>query len=91
MVMKTRIKIGNETFEVNLQTPENISSLEVMSDWCKLVEQQTNNEDVWTTIPQLPQYRFKNLRIVGLPFVTTDDINEINVTIKCDEYDIKED
>jgi hypothetical protein len=63
------------------------STTDIMNDWCRLVEQQKNNEDVWTVIPELPQYKFKNLQIEGSPFETIDDTTEMTITFKYDEFE----
>lgn len=59
----------------------------MMVDWCELLEQQKGNKDVWTVLPELPQYKFKNLRIESSPFETTDDAAEMTITFKYDDFD----
>ena len=85
MKKKEQIVIGKNTFIFN---PPNIldkSTTDVMNDWCKLVEQQKNNEDVWTVIPELPQYKFKNLKIENSPFEDTDEAVEMTITFNYDD------
>jgi hypothetical protein len=80
--MKKEIKIGNKTFEFENPNILDKSTTNMMNDWCRLVEQQKNNEDVWTVISELPQYKFKNLRVKSSLFETT---GETTVTFKYDE------
>lgn len=51
-----------------------------------LIEQQKNNEDVWTILPELPQYKFKNLK-VDSQFKTTDKTAEMTITFKYDIFE----
>lgn len=64
----------------------NKSTTDMLKDWCKLVEQQKNNEDVWSTIPEFPQIRFKNLKIES-SFETTEETNEITLTFMYDDFE----
>lgn len=57
---------------------------DMMNDWSRLIEQQKNNEDVWTVIPELPQYKFKNLQIKTCTF--DENTNEMSYTFKYDEF-----
>ena len=85
--MKKEIKIGDKTFGFESPNILDKSTTDIMNDWCRLVEQQKNDEDVWTVIPELPQYKFKNLQIKSSLFETTDEITEMTITIKCDDFE----
>ena len=85
--MKKEIKIGDKTFEFKSPNILDKSTTDMMNDWCRLVEQQKSDEDVWTVIPELPQYKFKNLQIKSSPFETTDDNTEMTITFKYDEFE----
>lgn len=84
--MKKEIKIGDKTFEFESPNILDKSTKDMMNDWCALVEQQNSNEDVWTVIPELPQYKFKNLQIENSTFETTDE-TEMTITFKYDEFE----
>jgi len=88
--MKKEIKIGDKTFEFSSPNIIDKSITDVLNNWCKLVEQQKSNEDVWTVIPELPEYKFKNLKIESSPFETTDDTTEMTITFKCDNFEFDE-
>ena len=85
--MKKEIKIKDKTFKFNFTNILNKSTTDILNDWCKLVEEQKNNEDKWTVIPELPQYKFKNLKIENSLFETTDDVT-MTVTLKYDNFEI---
>ena len=85
--MKKEIKIGDKTFEFESPNIIDNSTTDMMNDWCRLVEQKKNNEDVWTVIPELPQYKFKNLKIESSPFETTEETTEMTVTFKYDDFE----
>jgi hypothetical protein len=85
--MKKEIKIGDKTFEFKSPNIIDNSTTDMMNDWCRLVEQQKNNEDIWTVIPELPQYKFKNLKIESSPFETTEETTEMTVTFKYDDFE----
>jgi len=85
--MKKEIKIGDKTFEFESPNILDKSTTDMMNDWCRLVEQQKSNEDVWTVMPELPQYKFKNLKVVSSPFETTDETTETTITFKYDEFE----
>ena len=87
--MKREIKIGDKTFEFNSPNILDKSTTDVLNDWCKLVEQQKDNKDIWTVIPQLPQYKFKNLKMESL-FETIDDTTEMTITFKYDNFKFNE-
>lgn len=88
--MKKEIKIGDKTFEFNSTNILDKSTTDVLNDWCRLIEQQKSNEDVWTVIPELPQYKFKNLKIESSPFETTEETTEMTVTFKYDDFEFDE-
>lgn len=73
--------------ELTIMSSENNTITNVLCQWCNLIERQKNNDDYWTVIPELPQYKFKNLYIKSTPFETCDDINDLNVTFV---YDVLE-
>jgi hypothetical protein len=81
--MKKEIKIGEKTFEFTSPNILDKSTIDMMNDWCKLIEQQKSNEDIWTVIPELPQYKFKNLKVESSPFKT----NEMTITFKYDDFE----
>jgi len=81
---ENKIIVGDKTFEFKL--PEDLNTHPFLRDWCKLIEKQKNNEDVWMTIPQFPQYEFKNLSIECSPFEIKDENVEMTITLKYDEY-----
>lgn len=77
------IIIRDKTFEFKM--PEDLTS-NFLSDWCKLINQQKSNEDIWTVIPELPEYKFKNLKIISPPFEMKEGIVEMTITLKYDEF-----
>lgn len=85
--MKKEIKIGDMIFEIQIPNISNNSITEMMNDWIRLIEQQNTNEDVWTVIPELPQYKFKNLKIESSPFETIDETVETTITFKYDNFE----
>jgi hypothetical protein len=84
--MKNIVIIGDKTFEFKI--PENLTTSDVLNDWCKLYERENKNknEDIWTVIPELPQYKFKNLKIKSSPFQMNDETVEMTITFKYDEF-----
>ena len=54
MNTKKEIKIGDKTFVFNRPNILNKYTIDVLNDWCRLVEQQKNTGDTWTVIPELP-------------------------------------
>jgi hypothetical protein len=77
------IKIGEKTFEFKMPYD---SITNFLSDWCKLIEKQKSNEDVWTVIPELPQYKFKNLKVESSPFEMKEETVDMTITLKYDEF-----
>jgi len=62
-----------------------ISTTDMMLyNWCELIKHEVDKEDTWTVIPELPQYKFKNLRIIHSPIQPTD--NNININLIFDSY-----
>jgi len=59
-----------------------------LRDWCNLVnEDQKNKKDVWSGIPQLPGYKFLNLKIEHSPLEITETDNcESTITFKYDDF-----
>jgi len=91
--MKKEIKIGENIFTFELiapPTPIDDSIKEVLEDWCKLTEECEIKEDVWTEIPLLSDYRFKNLRIkTESEFIVTGEESSVvrNVSFTCDKFE----
>ena len=69
-----------------IMSPENNTITDVLCQWCNLIERPKNN-DVWTVLPELPQYKFKNLYIKNAPFETCGDINDLNITFVYDVFE----
>jgi len=83
--MNKEIKIGDYTFNFIMPEIMDKSVSDILKEWCKLVEKSKKDEDEWTTIPALPQYRFKNLKIV--PCETDVDISQLSITFKYDSWE----
>lgn len=81
--MENKIKIGDKTFEFNIPDVINKSTTDMMNDWIRLIEKQKHNKDIWTVLPELPQYKFKNLRVELNQFGTYD--NELEMILECDD------
>lgn len=81
--MENKIKIGDKTFEFNIPDVINKSTKDMMYDWIRLIEKQKHNKDIWTVLPELPQYKFKNLRVELNQFGTYD--NELEMILECDD------
>lgn len=77
-----KIKFGDTALELNLPKIENVSTVEVFNNWCKLIEEE--KEDLWYEIPALPGYSFKNLKLIQEDVL--DGSDEITVTIKYDDW-----
>ena len=54
---------------------------EWMKEWSDLVNKETNNDDFWI---ETPVGNFKNPKFIPNE---NDEIGEINITIRCDEWD----
>lgn len=89
--MKNKIKVGDNTYEFILPKGLGESPInKVLNDWLKLAEESKNKKnkkkkDIWSELPMLPGYKFKNLRLVNSPIETTDD-NQINITVQYDAF-----
>lgn len=83
--MENKIKIGDKTFEFNIPDVIDKSTKDMMYDWIRLIEKHKHNKDVWTVLPELPQYKFKNLRVVPNQFGTYVD-NELKMILKYDDF-----
>ena len=81
MGKKHEIKIKDKIFVFEL--PDGLDIDEAVNDWVEL-KAEKYKKDVWTTIPCLPQYKFKNLKIIEDDF--DDDKVELNVTFQYDEF-----
>jgi len=66
----------------NNRDDNNQSIINHLNEWFNLNQKQNNNDDKWITIPILPQYKFKNLKII------TDHSkdNEITLTFQYENY-----
>jgi len=84
--MKKEIKIGDKTFVINGPDFIDENAASFMNDWAKLIEQQKNNVDVWTEIPAVPGYKFKNLKLEQSPIKTSDEEHEITITLNYDDF-----
>ena len=85
--MDETIKVGDKEFIFKLPVMQDKSVTNALNDWCKLLEKQDNvEEDEWSVIPVLPEYRFKNLRMISGPIETTDNAHELTITIQYDNY-----
>jgi hypothetical protein len=62
--MKKDIKVGDNTFEFNFPIDVKNGSFQIMQDWCKLIKDCTCDKDSWYEIPQIPGYKFKNLKLI---------------------------
>jgi hypothetical protein len=58
----------------------------VLSEWAKLIKSQKQEGDVWTVIPELPKYRFKNLTLVTSPFIEHPDRIETSLTFTYEDF-----
>lgn len=91
--MKKEIKVGKNIFKFEFVPPpapiEN-SVKEALENWCKLTEECKIKEEVWTEIPLLPGYKFKNLRLkTSSDFIITGEESPIvtNVNFTCDKFE----
>ena len=82
--MKKNIKNYSVEFILPILTdvPDESVTIALM-DWVKLFNSVPNHEEIiyedeWTILPYLPQYKFKNLRIVS-------DIAPTDITLKFDD------
>lgn len=91
--MNTKIKIGNKTFEINFPFKINFpDEYNYFEQWWKLIESQKSNKDTWTEIPELPGYKFKNLRITQSPIETNStnsDAIEISMNFNYDDLKLE--
>ena len=77
-------------FKLNLpKTKENNSTEEFLNDWLNVVNKvetidiSDTEDDKWSTLSCLPQYKFKNLKIENNKI--TDDITKNDITFKYDD------
>ena len=84
--MKKEIKVGDNTFELNIPDAIDKPVYDTMVEWCKLIENQKIDEDEWYTIPALPQYQFKNLKWI----INQNENENFELTINFIYDDFKE-
>jgi hypothetical protein len=84
--MKNNIKVGEYSFEFKIPEFEkpNTSIYDMMNDWKNLIESQ--NIDKWVIIPELPQYKFKNLKI-DMVLNESENNVEQNITFLYDDFE----
>jgi len=58
----------------------------VLNEWAKLIKSQKQEGDVWTVIPELPRYRFKNLSLITHPYIEHPDKIETSLTFKYEDF-----
>lgn len=60
---------------------------QTLKEWSKLGQTSIKQlNDVWTVLPILPQYKFKNLTIKTSPFEILDAVSDVNITLTYDDY-----
>lgn len=79
-------KINNNTFHFELPNIPDVAVSDMMNEWAQKVISINSNEDVWTVIPELPRYKFKNLKVELSPFELNDDVNNLTLTFKYDTF-----
>ena len=85
--MKKKIDNINNVFEFKFPST-NDTIIEMMMDWCVLINKQKKHEDVWTVIPELPQFIFKNVHIVPNPNDKQfDDNGEMTITFQYEDFE----
>lgn len=89
--MKKNIKINEYNFEFNYPNLNSATTVDILNEWNQLIQKQETKKDEWTTLDILPQYSFKNLKIVSNNIVSdsadSNDATELTITLKYDEYD----
>lgn len=81
------IKIGDKTFEFTAINTLDESVTNALNEWVKRVKKQESdepNEDIWTTLPEVPQYKFKNLKLT--PNNLEDSPNEITFNFTYEDF-----
>jgi hypothetical protein len=87
----SEIKIGENTFVFNMPVDlNNITTLDVLHDWCKLVEHQKTNQDEWVMLPGLPQYKFKNIKIESNLSENIEESTVENISFTCDDFELND-
>jgi hypothetical protein len=59
IIKKTKFKITERRDD---------SIAKIMASWANLLSEQDSNKDKWTEIPNIPNFRFLNLRIKTIEF-----------------------
>ena len=79
--------IGDTSFTLKLPNIIEPSVASVIKDWIKISEKSNDvvKKDVWSSIPQFPNYRFKNLVILDDSKIEEDD--GITFKLQYDEYE----
>lgn len=75
-----------DDYEITFTLPPDLSVHNLMTDWAKLHQEQSKikgeddtNTEEWSSIPGLPQYSFKNLKLVKNEITDcSDDCIEFN-------------
>lgn len=71
--------------EFDYENNKSVSS--VLYDWYSMVYNDEDDLGEWYTISLLPEYRFKNLEIIDCPFDEGEEVTDITITFKYDEYE----
>jgi hypothetical protein len=89
----TKLNINDKNFSIELNTSTDNQLYNMLLHWkseldnFKLKDIEDNNDnDTWYQLPVLPQFVFKNLYIINIPLFQTDNVNDISITIKYDNY-----
>ena len=92
--MNKEIKIGDKTFNIVFPTEKKIEELNqknditrFLNDWCKLIEKQKEEKNIWYEFPQLPGYKFKNLEVIESPIEVAEDKYQVSITFKYDDVE----
>lgn len=83
--MNTTFKINDTEFTLNLPDIENQSVSDTLKLWCEMSNTITAEKDEWVTLPYIPEYKFKNLKLVP----ELDDLSNsavLNITFTFDEW-----
>ena len=75
------------TIEFKFQPACQAQINEWMKDWVDIINKQVNSEDEWTEINDIPQYKFKNLKVVP---DSNSELEEMNISLHYDEVKLIE-
>ncbi len=79
-------EIKDKTFSFKLAIILDNTVEKHLNKWVNLInKQKERNNDNWTTIPELPYYQFKNLKLINNKTETNDDNIYLNVRFRYDE------